>query len=63
LKSSALAKSVSQQANAERNQERAGRLGTAENPFDENRSGDGDRRTIFPRGERLPGQRFRLLRG
>ena len=33
LKSSALAKSVSQQANAERNQERGVRLGTAVNPF------------------------------
>ena len=33
LKSSALAKSVSQQANAERNQERGVRLGTAVYPF------------------------------
>jgi hypothetical protein len=58
LKSSALAKSVSQQAKAERNQERLGRLGTMENPFDENRFGGGDKRAIFVRGERLPGQRF-----
>jgi hypothetical protein len=55
LKSSALAKSVSQQAKAERNQERTGRLGTAENPFDENRLGEGDRRATFARGEGFPG--------
>jgi hypothetical protein len=63
LKSSALANSVSQQAKAERNQERLGRLGTAENPFDENRLGDGDKRAIVARGGRVPRKRFRLLRG
>jgi hypothetical protein len=63
LKSSALASRVSQHANAERTQERTGRLGMAVNPFGEDRRALGTGERSFPRGERLPGQRFRLLRG